>query len=157
MSREPWYEDDNPDRVARAVGGRFILWLIVFVVVFGLIGVGIWAFSVGTAPVKGRGDAFRQKESGTNRIASQERFEQLYQDVLASDRRIDTFAASLKRNPDSVVAQTNYDGAITHCQNVVADYDAASRKYTSADFRAIDLPAQIDNQDPTTDCKETTR
>ena len=40
--------------------------------------------------------------------------------------------------------KTNLTGARTYCASVVADYNALSRKYTAAEFKAADLPASLD-------------
>lgn len=151
-----WYESDNPTRVARGASWRIGVWIVAAVLFFAVIGIAIWGFKVGTSDVKGQGDAVRQKNSGTNRIAAQERFESLYAEIKAADRRLDPLAAAVKADPTSHVAQTNLAGAVSYCIGVVADYNAEARKYTSEDFRAVDLPEQIDDLNPETDCQETT-
>ena len=118
------------------------LWAIALVLLIALGGVGAWAFRVATSDIKGQGDAVVTKNSGTNRIAAQERFEDMYQDILAADRRIAVAAATAKRNP-SQVNTTNLAGAVSYCIEVVADYNAEARKYTAQEFRSLDLPAQI--------------
>lgn len=137
-------------------GARFTGYALLILLLIVLLGTGWWVFRVATSDVKGQGDALIRKNSATNRIGAQQRFEELYADILASDRRIDTLAADAAANPDSQVAQTNLTGSITYCQDVVADYNALARSYTAQDFRAYDLPAQIDNLNPATDCKEST-
>lgn len=146
----PWYDSDSETRWM----GGIAKWVIAAVVLVLLIGGGIWALKVATAPVKGRGDAFTTKESGSNRISAQERFEDLYQEILATDRKIDQAAAKVEANPDSNVAQTEYTGLVNYCLDVVADYNAEARKYTSEDFRSADLPEEISNTNPETDCEE---
>ncbi len=131
---------------------KVILWVIAGVVGAILFGIAWWAFTVATADVKGQGDAHKQKSSASNRIAKQEWFEEVYQDVLASDRKIDLFAKALARDPGDRTARTNYDGQISYCLDAAADYNAEARKQTSADFRAFDLPSEIDPTDPLTDC-----
>jgi hypothetical protein len=39
----------------------------------------------------------------------------------------------------------------------VAQYDAAARKFKDAEFRAADLPQQIEDTNPATDCKENSK
>jgi len=157
MAKDPWYESNNPDRVSGALAARGVIWVTGIAIVVMLLSGLVWGIRVVTSDVRGQGDALSRKNSGTNRIAAQERFEDMYQDVLAADRRIDVLADALKASPKSHVAQINLTGAITYCIEVAADYDAEARKYTAADFRAIDLPEQIDALDPATDCKETDR
>lgn len=132
---------------AAAVGG---------LVLIAAIAIGFWAFRVATSDVKGSGDAEIRKNSATNRIAAQERFEQLHAEIIASDQRIDVLADAVKADP-SYTNQTNLTGATTFCLSVVADYNAEARKFTAQEFRAADLPAQIDAIDPATDCKGTLR
>ena len=120
------------------------------------IGIGWWAFRVTTAEVRGQGNAVIQRENSTNRIAAQERFESLWAEAIAADKKIDVLTDAVADDP-SYVNKTNLIGARNYCLSVVADYDAEARKYTAENFRAIDLPAQIDDRDPKTDCKETSR
>lgn len=129
----------------------FGVWLLGAVLLLALI-VGVWAFRVTTSDIKGRGDAEITKNSAANRIAKQERFEALYAEVLASDRRLDQLAKDAKDG--TAETRTRYSGAVSHCHNVVADYNAEARKFTARDYRELDLPAQIDQTDPATDCKE---
>lgn len=156
MSHTRWYEDDNPDRVARAVGGRTAAWIIAAVVFFALLGAIGWGVKVATSDVKGQGDAVREKNSAPNRIAAQERFESLYAEIKASDQRLDALAADKKAAPTDRAASIRYTGAVAYCLSVVNDYNAEARKYRSQDFRSVDLPSEIDQTDPAFDCKETT-
>ena len=152
LMKEPWYESDNPDRVARAVGARAVVWIAIAVVLVGVLAIAIWGFKVATSDIKGQGDAQRQKNAATNRIAAQERFESLHAEILAADQRIGILAGAVKADP-SYTNKTNLTGAQTYCLSVVADYNAEARKFTAAQFRAADLPASIDILDPATDCK----
>jgi cytoskeletal protein RodZ len=135
--------------------GRFlVLWIIVGVVVAGAIGVAIWGFNVGTSGVKGQGDAVIQKNSAENWVAAQAGFEADYQDILSSDLKIVNAYQALQATPDDKTAQTNYNGLKSYCLSVVAKYNADARSYLSEDFRAADLPSEIDTNNSTTDCKE---
>ncbi len=153
--KDPWYGDDNPDRVARALGGRTAVWIIAAVLFFALIGGVAWGVKVALSDTKGRGDSVRIKNSAPNRIAAQERFEQLYAEIQRSDASLDILAPAA--NAGGQAEKTQFTGAVTYCLSVVADYNAEARKYRSQDFRAIDLPAQIDTTSPAFDCKETLR
>lgn len=157
MTRQRWYHSDNPVTVVRGATWRGYIWIACAVVFVGALSVGIWAFKVHTSDVRGRGDAVSRKNSGDNRIAQQEAFERLYADIVATDRKIDTAAAALARTPDSVVAQTTLTGTIQYCISIVGDYNAKARSYTAEQWRSTDLPAQIDSNDPATDCKETAK
>lgn len=132
-------------------------WVIAIVLLVVVITAGLWALGVVSAPWKGKGDAYKTKESGTNRIAAQERFETMYADVIASDQRLDILHLARQAAPDSVIAQSNYTGAVAYCIDVRNSYNAEARKYTAEQFRASDLPAKLDPADPATDCKETTK
>jgi hypothetical protein len=114
----------------------------------------LWGVGVLWAGPKGAGDAHKTNESGTNRIAKQEWFEQTYADIQVADQRVGMFAEVLKTEPRDVVARTNYQGAVNHCNQLVANYNAEARKYTSADWRDNELPERIDQTDPKFDCKE---
>lgn len=157
MSRKPWYDSDNPTTVVRGLTWRGYVWIACAVVFIGAIGVGTWAFRVHTSDARGRGDAVSRKNSGDNRIAQQEAFEQLYADIKAADQRIDVMAEAKKAQPRDPISQTNYTGSVNYCIGLVADYNAKARSYTAEQWRAADLPAQIDTTDPATDCKETAK
>lgn len=150
MTKTKWHESNNPDRVGFSIGLRVLL----IVAVVALIAAGVWGFRVVTSDAKGQGDAVRTKNSGTNRIAAQERFEELYAGIKAADERVSVMAAAKKSDPSDVIASTNYAGAVNYCIQIRADYNAEARKYTAEQFRAADLPAQIDSLDPAFDCKE---
>lgn len=139
-----WYDNPNADKVTRSAGWRIMLWIFVFAVFFALLGWFLWGIGVIGAPVKGAGDAFKQKESASNRIVQQAEFEDLkaeYDDTLA---KIPVAKKALKQNPDSQIKNTEYTGLVNQCISVAGDYNAESRKYLAADFKAIDLPAQLD-------------
>lgn len=104
---------------------------------------GVWAFGVWTSDIVGRGEATKTKNNSTNRIIAQERFEDMYAEIEASSLRIETLQAAAKDDP-SYTNKVSATGAVTYCQGLVGQYNADSRKYTSAEFKAIDLPASID-------------
>jgi hypothetical protein len=139
--------------------GRFGGWgLIVGCMVLAVVlalSAAVWAFGVGTSDVRGKGNAYKAKNDGVNRVAAQERFENLYADAKAADARLDVLQDATKANPDDAIASKTYTGAVSYCISARAAYDAEARKYSARDFRATDLPAQIDPLDPTTDCKPT--
>jgi hypothetical protein len=154
MSRTPWYEDDNPTRVARGASWRIAVWVVCIVLLVGVLTAGVWAVKVAVSGPKGAGDAARIKNNGTNRVQVQQEFNQRYQDILSADRRITVAYDELQADKTDSVLRTRYAGARSYCQGAVGEYNAAARTYTKADFRDADLPAVIDNTDPTTDCRE---
>lgn len=154
MTRGVWRDDVREgSAVARSIGWRAAVWVLGILALVVVTGAVWWGIKVATSDVKGQGDALQTKNSGTNRIRAQEEFVQTYQDVLAADQRVDVMWNAAQTNP-ATVNTTNYTGAVNFCIQAVADYNALSDKYTSADFRPADLPEQIDSLDPTTDCKE---
>jgi hypothetical protein len=153
MRQDPWYEDENPDRVVRGFGLRLGGWIIVAIIFFALIGIGTWAFRVATSDVKGRGDSAQIKNSAPNRIRAQQEFNRRYQDIKATDAKITVFAESVKADPKDVVSKANLDGTTAYCLSAVGEYNSLAREYASETFRDIDLPSEIDTLDPATDCK----
>lgn len=157
MPREPWYDSDNPDRVTWSIAWRGGLWVLGVVAVISVISIGVWAFQVATSDVKGQGDAQRQVNSADNRLFAQGNFQDLYNEIKASDRKLDQAAADVAAHPGDSFYQTNYTGLKAHCMDAVAQYNAAARKISQAKFRDEDLPAQIDDTNPATDCKESAK
>lgn len=147
-----WYDSENPSTVVRGATWRGIVWVLCILAVIAVVGIGVWGFRVAISDVKGQGDAVRTKNSATNRVGAQQRFEDLYADIKASDAKIAPAKAAVKADP-STVNVTNLTGLVNYCVDVVGDYNAEARKYNSADFRAIDLPEQISDLDKNTDCK----
>lgn len=130
-------------------------WTIVTAITSVLIlSLGIYAFTVFTSDIKGRGDTVIIKNSANNRIAAQQRFEDLFTEIKATDAKMTQAAADKKAFPGDHTYATIYAGLANHCQDAVASYDAEARKVTAELFRASDLPAQIDPTDPKTDCLE---
>lgn len=157
MRREPWYESENPTRVARGFSWRAALWVIGIVLFVGALSVGIWYFKVATSDIKGQGDATVKVNSADNRLFAQGNFHDLYNEIKASDKKLDQAAADVAANPGDKTYATNYTGLKAHCLDVVAQYNAAARKISQAKFRDEDLPAQIDDTNPETDCREASK
>lgn len=146
--------DRKPVRqTAKGIGWAGAL-TVAAILVFGGIGVIVWAFKVGTSDLKGRGDAEVVKNDARNRIRAQEGFEKLFADVQAADRNLTVTAEALARKPGDLKLETELLGQRHYCAGLVADYDAKARSFSQQDFRAADLPAKIDSTDGTTDCKE---
>ncbi len=133
-----------------AKAGSIVLVVVVVVTVVSLLILGI---SVITASVRGRADAYKNKEGGVNRTLAQEGFEDRYANIVAADSRVGTAQEALKADPTDRVAKTNYKGTVDYCTQAVAEYNAEARKYSKKDFQSADLPEQIDETDPKTDCK----
>lgn len=146
--------DRQDRRQANSIIRFGIGWWIILITIVLLIGAAIWGIGVAVSGPKGQGDAIRQNNSAENWTAKQALFEDLYADIEASDRKIDAAAQALKADPEDKTLQANYSGIVNHCISVVGNYNAEARKFLSEDWRSIDLPDQISNNDPSTDCKE---
>jgi hypothetical protein len=157
MGREPWYESDNPSRVARGVSWRAGLWVIGIVVFFALLSAGIWALKVATSDVRGAGDQTQKVNSANNRIFAQEHFFTLYNNVLAYDQQLDQAAADKAEHPGDTYFAINYSGLVKTCIDARNQYNADANKVTQAKWRDPQLPYQIDPLDPKTDCHETAK
>lgn len=151
MSREKWFESDNPNRHAWGIGRM----LFVGFLAVSAVGVGVWGFNVATSDVKGAGDATVQINSGTNRIVSQEVLQSMYASILAYDKNLDQAAKDKADHPGDSFWETAYSGMVKACNSAVAQYNAETQKITRAKWRDATLPFQINSTDTTTDCKET--
>lgn len=152
-----WKDDVREgSRAARSIGWRAAMWIVVAVIFFGLLGVGVWGFKVATSDVKGQGDAVQTKNSASNRIRAQEEYVQKFNDVLVADQRVTAMFNAEQADP-STINQTNYNGAVNFCIQLVGDYNKLIDKYTSADFIPEGYPEKIDSLNTDTDCKENTQ
>jgi hypothetical protein len=128
-------------------------WVILSLLVVGVISVAWWGISVLISDARGQGDATRQVNTGTNRLAQQAYFEDTYTTIKATDAKLTALAAAAKGQPASSDAAVRLLGAENYCQDVVGQYNAAAKKDIAAKFKAVDLPYQIDTTDPATDCE----
>lgn len=142
--------------VRTTMSATFRIWLVVVLVVVlgGLLSAGIWYFKVGTSDIRGAGNAEIIKNEAGNRIRAQEGFEKYFQAILAADQTINLTAESLKTDPGNPKLMTELMGQKQACMITVGQYNAKARSFSQADFRAADLPFEIDNTNPQTDCKE---
>lgn len=127
----------------KAIGWGW-LWIVIGVVIILLIGTGIWGLTVATSGVKGQGDGTIKNNSAENWIKQQAKFEDLNAEYESTLVRIEQFKATADANPNDAIAQTNYQGQVSHCTDVVAEYNAASRSFLSEDWKSIDLPPSLD-------------
>lgn len=134
--------------------GFFTKWWVILIIVVCGFAIGVWTFNVATSGVKGQGDAQIEKNSAENWVQAQADFHKYYEGILADDRKIDDAAAQLKSNPDDQVIQTNLTGLKNHCQDLVATYNTKAQSFLAKDFRDAGLPAQIDLNNSSTNCKE---
>lgn len=113
-----------------------------------------WGITVAFSGVKGQGDAIVERNSSENWTAAQARFEDLYAGIQSADAKIGAAAEVLEAHPDDRTYQQTYSGLVSGCLTLVGDYNAEARKFLSQDFRAADLPIEIDPHNPRTDCHE---
>lgn len=146
-----WKEDR---RVLNRAGRFGLGWVLVVVLFVTIISVGGWGLTVLLSGPKGRGDAIIEKNSANNWVKAQKEFNDRYQDILATDLKIDAAKDALKGHANDTVLQTNYNGLVNYCLSAVGEYNSLARSYLAADFRDADLPSQIDPTNSTTDCKE---
>lgn len=142
------YNSDQP-----GIGKTIGFTILIIVAILG-IAAGIWGLTVAISGPKGVGDAIIEKNSAENWTAAQARFEDMYADIQASDRKISVARDALAVTPDDKTLQTNYNGTVNYCISVVGEYNAEARKFLAKDFRSADLPSEIgDNDSASTDCK----
>lgn len=149
MSNWNDYRDDRRDfdRAARWTLGRIILvWVIVIAVALG-IGAAIWGITVATSGVRGQGDGVIKNNSAENWIKQQAKFEDLHAEYESTLVRIDQFQKIALENPNDAIAQTNFNGQVSHCTDVVAEYNAATRSFLSQDWKSIGLPPSLEAND----------
>lgn len=144
---DSWKQDR---RDANRVGRWVIVWVLIAVALVVAIGGALWFLNVATSAPRGQGDALATKNSAANWTAAQARFEDEYADVIATDRKITATAGDAK---DKGTRGDTYRGLVSYCLSAVGEYNADARKYLARDFRAADLPQQIDTSDPSTDCE----
>lgn len=128
----------------------------IFILCIVLSGIG-WGIHVATSEVRGKGDAYAKKNSADNWTQAQKEFNAKFQEIKALDKNVNQAYVALQRTPEDQRRQIEYDGNVRNCNLAVADYNTLARSYLSEQFRDADLPAQIDDSDPETDCKENSK
>lgn len=158
LDRDQFRQDlRDANYVARRGGLSAFAWIVIATLAFAAIGVAVWYFGVATSGVKGAGDATKITNDGRNRVNAQEWFANQYELIKSTDRRIDQAAAALAKKPGGEFEQTNYTGLVNRCIEMVGNYNAEATKVSRAQWRDPNLPAQIDDSDPATDCKESAK
>lgn len=136
-----WRED-------RREANRFVRWGLGWwlIIIFGAVAIGalIWGVTVATSQIRGQGDAVIEKNSADNWLDAQARFEENFAEYESTLVRIDSALALWEANPADKTAQQTYTGTVGYCTNLVADYNADARNYLREDFRASDLPSELD-------------
>lgn len=159
--REEWYDSDDPERFVRGAGWFGLKWGTIFVVGLMLIstvfGVIAWSAGVFTSDIKGRGDRIKENNSNLNRTGQQQQFEDLFAQIKSLDQRVELTAKKIsdddKAGRNTEFDRTNLSGMQNVCLSAVGNYNANARKILARDWLAADLPQEIDNTDPATDCQ----
>lgn len=154
--------EDKAER--RPISTTTVLVCIVIGIIL-VIGAGIWALRVATAPVKGAGDAVITKYSEQNWVSAQRGFHQNVNDFAAFKAKMQTTASQLARELKAHPAPngTPYDPAQDHinslnsdlnglsaqCNNTVSSYNTDVAGYLTAGFRDPSLPERLDPADCT--------
>ncbi len=153
--RDPWYDSDNPTTVVRGASWRAGIWIACALALIAVLGAAWWGVRVATSGVKGAGDTVAQNNSATNRIYSQQHFEDLYAEVTSDDQKLDQAAADKAAHPGDDFYATNYTGLLNQCISARNQYNADANKVLQRDWLTPDLPRQLDPTDSRFDCKET--
>lgn len=156
--REQRFEE-KPVRTAISGTVRTGVVVAVVVAVVLAIGAGVWMLQVATSDVKGTGDAEIIKNDARNRIRAQEGFEAKFAAIVAADKNLNITAEALKAKPGDPKLSIELSGQKMICNDLVAQYNAAARKFTQAEFRDADLPLEINDNtaNAATDCKENSK
>jgi hypothetical protein len=154
-STDDWAEEAQ----SRPVTTGLKIWIGAIVLIVAT-GAALWGFGVFTSPLKGKGDAYQQKNSSSNWVNAQRGFHDL-------SNKFDTFKAQIvdaKQALADVQAQyptsngTPYDpgaqqvanarttltGLQQQCQNVTQQYNTDSQAYMTKDFKDAGLPEKLD-------------
>lgn len=151
--------EERPVRTAISGTARTAVVVAVVIAFALMLGAGVWWFKVATSDIKGTGDAEIIKNEARNRIRAQEGFLDKYNGIIAADKNLNITAEALKAQPNSLKLQTELNGQKMICNDQVARYNAAARKFTQAEFRDADLPIEINDLTATADidCKENSK
>lgn len=132
-------------------GALVIIGVVVFTIVVSL---GIWGFNVAFSGPKGAGDQEIANNSAGNRTFAQGHFHDLYAEVIGADQKLDQAKANMDAFPGDAKYVTEFTGLQSYCIDVREQYNADSKKATLADWKDGDLPHELTDSNPDTDCKE---
>lgn len=146
--------NEKPVRTTARGMLRVALLVGLAIVLVAALGGAVWFAKVQLSDTKGAGDAEIIKNDARNRIRAQEGFEDKFAAIITADKNLNLTAEALQSKPNDVKLNTELTGQKMICNDLVGQYDSAARKFSQEEFRAADLPAQIDSSNPATDCKE---
>lgn len=130
----------------RRILGEAWFWIAMVILAVAIIGVGVWAFGVVTAPVRGQAGAFQQQQSTINRVQQQAKFEQIaadYQGYLVQIQNAETALKTASADTRSQ-RETELIGLRQICVTAAQDFNAESRKYLARVWKSAGLPATLD-------------
>ena len=120
----------------------------VFLLVF-VLSISIWGFNVVTAPIRGRGEEHITINKGNYRIEQQNHFFSLCVSAQNAETAPDTQYQQLAQVTDEgqkFIINTNISALQTGRATAINQYNADARnEFTKAQFRAWNLPEQLDN------------
>lgn len=128
--------------------GKGTLAMVGIVLAVLLLWVGVYAFRWVTAEPRGKLQAREAIQSGDFRIAAYNHFYDLCASVQAVEATLDASMTELETAPadDKQRIRTNITGLIGQRARSIAEYNVDARKsYTAGQFRATDLPYQLDS------------
>lgn len=123
--------------------GSVVAWTLGLVALAGALSVALWAFGVFTAPAKGRGDARKQIQSASFRIAAYDHFFNLCGGVQGLEGQLDAQYEELTTATGDDIARVraNIAGIKGERSQAVAEYNQDARKdYTIGQFKSSALP-----------------
>lgn len=133
-----FYETTSERRWWLGITGRAWLLTVLILVTIGAVTATLTAI----APWSGRAKAYRQQQSGDNRIAQNSQFFNLKAQYDADVLKIPVLKQAAQAG--GTVEKTNLTGITFHCLDMVQQYAALSGSYISKDFKDAGLPAVLD-------------
>lgn len=103
---------------------------------------GGFALKVALSGPVGQGNAHIEKNNSTNRISQNSQFFDLKTDYDATVNKIPVYKEQAASGDPA--AKVNLTGLESHCLDIVGQYEAASGKYISKDFKDAGLPESLD-------------
>jgi hypothetical protein len=137
----------DEERFWASATARWTLGILALVLICGGI---VWAASVGTSDVKGRGDVHKANNSAINRIQQQANFVQTKADYEGALAKIkvarSSLAAANKANDKKAISQrqVELDGLVQNCIDTAQQYNADSGKITAKDWKDSGMPETLD-------------
>lgn len=119
------------------------LWVIGIGVLLTVIGAVFFGIQVATSNAKGAGEVVIKNNSAANRIEKQEKFEELIAKVEYNKALVAQHTKNVANNKDDKTAQQTLLGVQSACVASVEAYNAETRKITSVDWKAVDLPESL--------------